>query len=511
MTAVQAWFREPEPEEPTGDPRDDSLPWAESYRNGSKMTARSHFFNLWNGRDSIDRRHQEALDSLTSWRTQLEGETGPPQAPWPDVDGAAHASVHVNVDGSKYSDPTAAGAGVVIFPEGGKRRRSQLAWHPPILETGYRVAGTQLSNRAELLAAFIGLRACRSVPKVSMFTDSEFVEKLVERYWRDGIHTATQNTAGGHLDILSKLISELKLRDGQYPSGHFRLTGVRSHCDDTPIEHVHVDLTAKRAAVVLDESDPDDPVPIAPRLLPQHWPKLLSGYSIICNHQTHNHVELRRLLLQRIRQRDAAELSQTHLRHLVQPDLEHGLSMKVWLETHADRAKLHEQFLRLKFGVCRVHTTFSAVGHTCAHCQQLVRDAHGTPIHISKLHGTDYISHCLFDCPAIHFLTLRAALNAQYSSFTIKQRAKDCAFVVPNFCMSNAVDDALLQRARPNTELAVDPRGFYAVGTSAALKVAGMSVIDLVRLHRCCAPILDSILEIAVFGPPPPVLPNVQV
>ena len=77
--------------------------------------------------------------------------------------------------------------------------------------------------------------------------------------------------------------------------------------------------------------------------------------------------------------------------------------------------------------------------------------------------------------------------------------------------MSNAVDDALLQRARPNTELAVDPRGFYAVGTSAALKVAGMSVIDLVRLHRCCAPILDSILENAVFGPPPPVLTNVQV
>ena len=442
---------------------------------GRHRTPREHYQWKWDELN-IDARYAPALENLRREGTDLNGDPDVEQAPWPAVDGHTHPSVLMNVDGSKFTEPrVTAGAGVLVHKSDWKHWRDG----PPILEHICRCLGSQTSNRSETLALLIGLRSCRSVPKIHCMTDSQFVKDGVDKFMQQGIQSATNQTA--HRDLLRAIVKELADRDQLYPPGHFYLEKVRSHQEDTPITHEDVDELAKKAAKLP---------------LPEHWRHILSPhYTVLSGGLTHNEYELRTLLVQRICEREVADLP-VHLRHLAEPSLDHSLSLQLW--NHLKHPSISESLLRLRFGITRVHSTHTpGLGHACNHCTQSIRGADGMPITDNNLHGTDYVSHILFECPAN--AGQRDEIQTQCDTFTANLRKK-LGEQVPAFCMNNAVADALLQRTGSADLIRVDPRGFCNDTIRRQLSDAGADMYDLAELYTACEPALHATLRLAAFG-----------
>ena len=177
-------------------------------------------------------------------------------------------------------------------------------------------------------------------------TDSQFVKDGVDKLRRLRQTSAIAQMA--HRDLFLAINAALAERDQQHPPDHFLLEKVKSHEEDTPITHVAVDALAKTAAKLP---------------LPEQWRQLLSpGYTILSGGLTHNETELRTLLIQRLREREIADLP-AHLRHLAQPSLDHSLSLKLW--NNLMHPSISETLLRLRFGITRVHSTHNpGTGHT---------------------------------------------------------------------------------------------------------------------------------------------------
>ena len=466
VDAVREWAfaSPPEPEEEAA--------WT-SAKTGIRRTPRKYFEWKWWQLD-ISTPYRQALETLRSHESDHEGEQGTEQVPWPSVDGRAHPTVLMNVDGSKFTDPNVtAGAGVLV------NRPNCGWWDEPILQHCCRCIGSQTSNRSEALALLIGLRTCRSVPKIHCMTDSQFVKDGVDKFRIQGIQSATNRTA--HRDLFHAILVELSNRDTLYPADHFYLEKVKSHDDTTPITHDEVDLLAKEAAKLP---------------LPQHWQRILSpSYTVFSGGLTHNETELRTLLTQRLRKREVADLP-VHLRHLALPSMDHSLAARLW--DHLKHPSLSETLLRLRFGITRVlseHTL--GVGHSCKHCAQLIRGADGSPITTDKLHGTEYVSHMLFQCPST--TQHRSDLQQHCDTFTTTLRAQ-LGDHAPAFCMTDVVADVLLDHPGSDGQVRLDPRGFCNDTIRQQLNDAGADVCDLVKLYTACEPTLYAALRLATFG-----------
>ena len=310
-------------------------------------------------------------------------------------------------------------------------------------------------------------------------TDSQFVKDGVDKFRIQGIQSATNRTA--HRDLFHAILVELSNRDTLYPADHFYLEKVKSHDDTTPITHDEVDLLAKEAAKLP---------------LPQHWQRILSpSYTVFSGGLTHNETELRTLLTQRLRKREVADLP-VHLRHLALPSMDHSLAARLW--DHLKHPSLSETLLRLRFGITRVlseHTL--GVGHSCKHCAQLIRGADGSPITTDKLHGTEYVSHMLFQCPST--TQHRSDLQQHCDTFTTTLRAQ-LGDHVPAFCMTDVVADVLLDHPGSDEQVRLDPRGFCNDTIRQQLNDAGADVCDLVKLYTACEPTLYAALRLATFG-----------
>jgi ribonuclease HI len=174
--------------------------------------------------------------------------------------------VHVNVDGSQYTDPVCAGAGILVHGPDGKP--SWLSPDTALLEHRVRVCGSQDNARAEMLAMYAGLRACRQVPQVKMHSDCSYVLDTMTKYWKDdGRPSLKPFPRTTNADLITVIVRELVRRDASHGPGHISLHKVESHIDDTPIDHVDVDIIAKEAATLP---------------LPAQWQKLLpSQYTVM--------------------------------------------------------------------------------------------------------------------------------------------------------------------------------------------------------------------------------------
>ena len=121
VAAVREWAfaSPPEPEEEAA--------WT-SAKTGIRRTPRKYFEWKWWQLD-ISTPYRQALETLRSHESDHEGEQGTEQVPWPSVDGRAHPTVLMNVDGSKFTDPNVtAGAGVLV-------NRPNCGWRDePILQ-----------------------------------------------------------------------------------------------------------------------------------------------------------------------------------------------------------------------------------------------------------------------------------------------------------------------------------------------------------------------------------------
>ena len=263
---------------------------------------------------------------------------------------------------------------------------------------------------------------------------------------------------------------------------------LKNHEEDTPITHVAVDALAKTAAKLP---------------LPEQWRQLLSpGYTILSGGLTHNETELRTLLIQRLREREIADLP-AHLRHLAQPSLDHSLSLKLW--NNLMHPSISETLLRLRFGITRVHSSHDpGTGHTCDHCKQVICGPDGTPITRSRLHGTEYISHVLFSCQANS--EQQHQLQKQCDTFTAALRMR-LGNEVPAFRISDVVADLLRPQADTGP-IRIDPRGFCNNAIRQQIRDAGASVRDLADLYEACQPALYATLRLAAFGQQRPQSPQ---
>ena len=423
-----------------------------------------------------------AMTQLQNRNALCDGEPAVAQDPWPEVDGCAHPAVHVNVDGSQYTDPVCAGAGILVHGPDGKP--SWLSPDTALLEHRVRVCGSQDNARAEMLAMYAGLRACRQVPQVKMHSDCSYVLDTMTKYWKDdGRPSLKPLPRTTNADLITVIVRELVRRDASHGPGHISLHKVESHVDDTPIEHVDVDIIAKEAATLP---------------LPAQWQKLLPAqYTVMHLGQTHNIKELRALITERHRQRDAAGLP-AHLQHLADPRLDHGLSKKIF---NSSKKPFHESTLRATFGISMHHFHHHpGLGHKCERCSQFALQNDGTPIATADLHSVDAVKHMLFHCPATE--SHRDQLQLQCDRFTRKMRVTHTSGNIPHFYMADVAADALNDQPWYPDEFPVDPRGFFLIGASAQLHEAGLKPSDIAKLLSMCAPHVKDMLRLTAAKPP---------
>jgi ribonuclease HI len=424
-----------------------------------------------------------AMDRLQAREAEDAGNPNVVQSPWPEVDGVAHPSVHVNVDGSQFSGPNCAGAGILVHGPDGKS-----LWSNSILEHEVRVLGSQDNARAEMLAMFVGLRSCRNVPHMKMHSDCSYVLDTMAKHWaKDGRPTLKPLPRTTNFDLISAIVRELDMRDANHAPGHLSLHKVRSHVDETPIEHVDVDVMAKNAASLA---------------LPTNWQQLLSPqYTIMCGGCTHNVKEFRALINKCHRDRDAASLP-AHLQHLADPRLDHTLSHKMFKK---GKGPFHESTLRATFGMSMHHFQYlPGHGHKCCRCPQYALGTSGALIVAEHLHSADAMRHMLFHCTATDHL--RDVLQLKCDAFTAKMKAKHPDHDVPDFYVADVVCDALNDQPWHPDEFPVDPRGFFMYGASAQLCGAGLDAKDMARLFGKCGPHVLDILRLAADAPPDPVV-----
>jgi hypothetical protein len=212
---------------------------------------------------------------------------------------------------------------------------------------------------------------------------------------------------------------------------------------------------------------------------------------------THNIKELRALITERHRQRDAAGLP-AHLQHLADPRLDHGLSKKIF---NSSKKPFHESTLRATFGISMHHFHHHpGLGHKCERCSQFALHNDGTPIATADLHSVDAVKHMLFHCPATE--SHRDQLQLQCDRFTRKMRVTHTSGNIPHFYMADVAADALNDQPWYPDEFPVDPRGFFLIGASAQLHEAGLKPSDIAKLLSMCAPHVKDMLRLTAAKPP---------
>ena len=316
------------------------------------------------------------------------------QATWPIMESGVE-SVLLATDGSKISEHpqeggASAGAAFAAF------RGQGVDTDDEPLTAKIRVCGKASSNRGEALALFAGMKACRHVQHLSVLIDSQVTMQGVAARFKGEFRPA--HTANLDLfDACAELLHEREDKKGFT----FKWTKVKSHEDDTPAEHELADKLAREAAEL--------PLPS------NHLELLEPAYKLSYKGSILDDTDIKSTL-KACREEDAARALPAHLTHLVSSKLNHRLIRQVsggWLGYG-----ISELLLRAKFGAttgvrnqARFRSADQGAGFTCPYCKSLITRVVGATPN-SKLHGVQWLAHCLHDCSHAQLSDCRAAIKS---------------------------------------------------------------------------------------------------
>jgi ribonuclease HI len=269
-----------------------------------------------------------------------------------------------------------------------------------------RVYGKQSSNRGEALALYSALKSCSDVRELRCFIDSEVTMKGVSaRYARRFKPGHTPN-----LDLLDACAGLLHERNARTNEGFsFSWSKVRSHLptgynlhNQTPPEHELADEAAGEATFL--------PLP------EDHLNLIKPSYALTFEGQLLDDSDVK-TKLQTERLQQASEGLPPHLHLLKSEKLNHKLTRQ--LSEGSLQYATAELLFRAKFGAStgtRLNFAKDAGGFTCPHCANLIAQPHdGACCH--KLHGVQYIAHCLHDCKHTVFQEPRSLIQKEAARF----------------------------------------------------------------------------------------------